>query len=108
MIGAEVYQRAANRLDREAQRTRQIVLTDATLSDDDRARLQTHASAIELVLAHRQKLLNIAHAAEALESYLSANVGATKDWPVRIVCDNPVASQCVAQLLTALKEALKK
>ena len=66
------------------------------------------AQCIVTILAHRQKLLNVAHAAEALESYLTANVGETKDWPVRIVCDDPVTAKCVAQLMTALKEALKK
>jgi signal transduction histidine kinase len=104
----ETYQRAADRLHREALRTRRIVESDRDLSDSDRAKLVLHAEALELVLGHRQKLLNIAHAAEALESYLGANVGETKDWPLRIVADEDVAAKCVADLLNALKEALKK
>lgn len=106
MTNPETYQRAADRLHREALRTRRIVESDRDLSDSDRAKLVLHAEA--LVLGHRQKLLNIAHAAEALESYLGANVGETKDWPVRIVTDEDVAAKCVADLLNALKEALKK
>ncbi len=66
-----------------------------------------HADALRTLLAERVALIAIARAAGALESFLNANVGETRDWPVRIVTDDTVAASSLARLLNELKEAMK-
>lgn len=107
MSNAELIQLAERRVDA-------FVASAARIGSEGReptpeeANVKRLARCVETLLAHRQKLLNVAHAAEALDSYLTANVGNTKDWPLRIVWDDKVVADCFDQLWTALKEALKK
>lgn len=46
-------------------------------------------------------------AAWHLNEFLKANVGHTKDWPLQILWDDPVAAEQLTRLLTDLNDALK-
>jgi hypothetical protein len=49
----------------------------------------------------------VAVAAIALKGHLSKNVGDNADWPLRIVADNNIDAQKVAELLTDLTQAIQ-